>query len=161
MKINKILLFLIIYPIFLAAENLNNFEALNKDGKKEKIFRKEKYKFLILLNPKTCVAYYEEKDIWQKLCEDYKEWIECSLVVLGDKNDFEKINKILNLNIKIFYTAEKDIEKILKPVVFPMKYLINKEGKIIYFSYPNKDKTGKECLYREIENLLYHLEPDF
>lgn len=161
MRKDKFILIFIFFPFLAFSYDLLNFEAYNKEGKKEKIFNEEKNKFLILLNPKTCIAYYEERGIWQKICDDFKDWIECSAVVLGNKNDLEKLEKHLNLKINIYYTEEKDLEKILKPIVYPMKYLINKNGDIIYFSYPNKEKIGKECLYKEIENILYLFEPEF
>jgi len=159
---NKLILIFLSFSILIFGSQNKNFEVYNNDGKKEKIFKEEnKYKFLILIHPKSCAAFYEERDIWEKIAEEFKDWVEVSILIYGNKEDYEKLKKTLNTKVPIYYTEDYKVIENFKSKVFPMKYLLNKEGEIIYYSYPNKEKTGKECLFMEIENLLYQLEPDF
>ena len=139
---------------------IKEIKVFDKDDKEIKIeMDKSKFTLIILLSQKTCIAYFKEKETWEKMAKEYKK---SDLSIYGilieyDEN-YLKYLKEMTFPFEVYLDKKKEVYNIFKPKIYPMKYLFSKDGKLLFIDWPSSFDERKNHIHKEIKYLFYLFE---
>ncbi len=132
------------------------------DTKGEKIslnHSKSNYTIMILLDSKTCLAYYNEKSTWENIYKNYPSKDVQIFGILLDDADTREVTKKLNISFPI-YKDKGEAKKYLDYGFYPIKFILDKDGTLLYIGFPTRFEERKNILREELNYIIYFNSKD-
>ncbi len=149
------LMFFIISNTLFCDIRIPQFSVQDQENKQINLdFSKAEYTVIILMDSKTCIAYYNEKSAWEEIYKNYSsEEVQIFGIFLDDVNIKEMIKKY-NFIFPI-YKDKGGAKKYLDYGFYPMKFIIDKNGKLLYIGLPTRFEERKNILKEELDYIIY------